>query len=433
MLRLTIALTLILAAPAAAKPGDLDRSFGSGGRIAFAVGDGYSSASGMLLDGHGRALLAGEGRVNPLGSRIAAARLTAAGLLDPAFGSGGRLPLVSDPRSGPLTGTPQLIARLPGGGAVIAAALETDGGTHAEVYRIDAAGRQDMTFGEGGVAEVHAAPHLIPVALATQGGKILVLATVFKRGLDSPDRAELIRLRADGSAERRVTVGRNVSAGAMLANGQGVTVGTYRPGRKGHPGRVILSAFRPDGSREENTASFALHSRDRSHPAGVVAILPGPGRTLFVAGNDGSGGSFTAGRHWPWLARIGPNGRLDRRFGRNGRVRPVGTRGYDSIRAATLDRRGRVLLAGAHGEIDLGDPQAMVMRFSPSGRLDRRLGVRRVELGAQRGVRLIGSEARAVAIDARGRIVLAGVAFDDNVEIREDLGRSYFAVARLHG
>ena len=153
MLRLTIALTLILAAPATAKPGALDGSFGDGGRIAFAVGDGYSSASGMLLDGHGRALLAGAGRVD-LGPRIAAARLTAAGRLDPAFGSGGRLPLVSESRSSPLTDTPQLIARLPGGGAVIAAALEADGGTHADVFTIDGAGRQDMSFGGGGFAEV---------------------------------------------------------------------------------------------------------------------------------------------------------------------------------------------------------------------------------------------------------------------------------------
>src|ERR1044071_383188 len=91
MLRLTIALCLIFAARAAAKPGDLDRSFGYGGRIAFAVGDGYSAAGDMLLDAHGRMLLAGDGRLySPDGPRIAAARLTAAGRLDPAFGTGGR-------------------------------------------------------------------------------------------------------------------------------------------------------------------------------------------------------------------------------------------------------------------------------------------------------------------------------------------------------
>src|SRR4051812_44437228 len=103
MLRLTIALLLVLAAPAAAKPGDLDRSFGYGGRIAFAVGDGYSAASGMVLDGRSRPVLAGVGITNlPPNDwryRIAAARLTTAGRLDPGFGSSGRLALIGVPNA----------------------------------------------------------------------------------------------------------------------------------------------------------------------------------------------------------------------------------------------------------------------------------------------------------------------------------------------
>ena len=433
MLRLTILLLLALAAPAAAKPGDLDRSFGYGGRIAFAVGDGYSSAGDMLLDRQGRVLLAGEGRVYvPPGPRIAAARLTSAGRLDPAFGTGGRLPLVSEPDAYPMTGTRQLVARLAGGGAVIAAAVETGNQTHTDVYRVDAAGRQDMTFGGGGSAAVHGAPHLIPVALATQGDRILMLATIYKDGLSGVERAVLVRLGTDGSLDPsfghggRVTVGTGVRGAALLATGQGATVATYRLGRPGHPGRVQLAAFRPDGSREEKTAAFAIHSRRNYDDAGPVAIMRGPGRTLYVAGNDASGGSD----HWLWVVRIGASGRPDRRFGR---VTPVGTNSDFSVRAATLDRRGRIVLAGTRGSVELGSVTAVVMRLSPSGRRDERFGVKRLQLGAQRGVRLIGSEPRAVAIDARGRIVLAGVAFDDNTEIREDLGRSYFAGARLKG
>ena len=171
MLRLTMLLLLVLTAPAAAKPGDLDRTFGSGGRIAFAVGDGYSSASGMVLDARGRALLAGEGLTvlsqDAWQHRVAAARLTSAGRLDPAFGAGGRLVLAGG--GTPLTDTSRLVARLPGGGAVIAAAVESGNETHADVYRIDATGRQDMRFGDGGFAKVTGTPHLVPVALATHG------------------------------------------------------------------------------------------------------------------------------------------------------------------------------------------------------------------------------------------------------------------------
>ena len=50
-----------------------------------------------------------------------------------------------------------------------------------------------------------------------------------------------------------------------------------------------------------------------------------------------------------------------------------------------------------------------------------------------RGVRLVASEIRHVAIDDRDRIVIAGEAYDDEYELRDDLGRSYPAIARLHG
>src|SRR4051812_50139117 len=92
MLRLAVALCLILAAPAAAKPGDLDRTFGFGGRIAFSIGHGYSSAGGMLLDRQGRGLLTGpalvgaapgEGRGRVAAPRPASPRPPRAGLRGP--------------------------------------------------------------------------------------------------------------------------------------------------------------------------------------------------------------------------------------------------------------------------------------------------------------------------------------------------------------
>src|SRR4051812_10572343 len=113
MLRLAVALCLILAAPAAAKPGDLDRTFGFGGRIAFSIGHGYSSAGGMLLDRQGRVLLTGQALVGATPEewrdRVAAARLTSAGRLDADLRDPGRappvgalgLPLTHPPPPGP--------------------------------------------------------------------------------------------------------------------------------------------------------------------------------------------------------------------------------------------------------------------------------------------------------------------------------------------
>jgi hypothetical protein len=77
-----------------------------------------------------------------------------------------------------------------------------------------------------------------------------------------------------------------------------------------------------------------------------------------------------------------------------------------------------------------------VARLTARGRADRSFGRRGVvarQLGAARGLTLVASEARHVAIDARGRIVVAGEAYDNEYLLRDDLGRSHPAIARLHG
>ncbi len=86
------------------------------------------------------------------------------------------------------------------------------------------------------------------------------------------------------------------------------------------------------------------------------------------------------------------------------------------------------MLAGTRGSIELGSVSTTVMRITRDGRPDPRLGVRRLQLGKQGSVVFIGS----VAVDARDRILVAGVSFDADAP-REDLGRSWFAVARPKG
>jgi len=75
------------------------------------------------------------------------------------------------------------------------------------------------------------------------------------------------------------------------------------------------------------------------------------------------------------------------------------------------------------------------MRLRADGRVDRRFALVKLRLGSGSlpHVHLIASEADAVAIDRRGRIVLAGIAYDDNFADKEDLGDPYFAAARLQG
>ena len=91
-----------------------------------------------------------------------------------------------------------------------------------------------------------------------------------------------------------------------------------------------------------------------------------------------------------------------------------------------------MVVAGS-AEATHGSFQAAVARLSARGRLDQRFGVVVERLGTLRGVTLVASQARHVALDDRGRIVLAGEVYDDDYELRDDLGKTYPAIARLHG
>ena len=158
------------------------------------------------------------------------------------------------------------------------------------------------------------------------------------------------------------------------------------------------------------------------------AFAEGPGGTFLVAG---------AGETRGWVARLRPNGRLDRRFGHQGFLfRPKPFR-YSDVEAITRDRRGRVVLAGTTSTTHTYDDYAaFVFRLTARGRMDLsfgRRGAKVFRLGVAPGLGISASGADSVAIDDRGRIFVAGEVFDDDFVFREDTGNPYPAIARLLG
>src|SRR5437667_3009460 len=93
LLALLSALLLVLsfAHSVDAGPGDLDPSFGTGGRVLtdFGGGDG---ARALALQADGRIVVAGSSGAGGFGLASSEARREANGSLDPSFGSGGRVP-----------------------------------------------------------------------------------------------------------------------------------------------------------------------------------------------------------------------------------------------------------------------------------------------------------------------------------------------------
>ncbi len=159
-------------------------------------------------------------------------------------------------------------------------------------------------------------------------------------------------------------------------------------------------------------------------PRDGTALTRGPRGTLLLAGNDGRRPRAPLPER-PWVARITRAGRVTRTY------LPPTSRKIE-ILAMARDRRGRIVLGGAERTLD---DVAALLRLTPDGRPDRRFGrggAVFMQLGARPRATLCCSEIRAVAIDARDRILAAGVSFDADAS-REDLARSWFAVARLKG
>jgi uncharacterized delta-60 repeat protein len=146
------------------------------------------------------------------------------------------------------------------------------------------------------------------------------------------------------------------------------------------------------GSDGMVTTNFTLH-RDY----GMAVAIQADGKIVVAGRAAGHGGMFG-------LARYKAHGHLDPTFGGDGLVTTNFTPKADTARALAIQANGKIVVAGgtggAHGNFALA-------RYNPSGHLDPTFGQKgRVTTNFTAGA----DAARALAIQANGKIVVAGAA-----------------------
>ncbi len=240
-------------------------------------------------------------------------RYTTAGVLDSTFGTGGTV-LVSASR----TFSPSSLAIQADGKLLIAGTVRTNGGDGAtsRVYRRNADGTGDSTFGSGGTVDftLGAVNVLTPVAkdvvtgiAVTSGGKILVGggSLAWAPSFTDPDTGEFIdaaygdtafasvRLTSGGALDSTYGTG-GIARSVYASGGSYGLPGTFAMKSDGsvvvsaYTDRFTVAQFSPSGAVVFDTKPDALGF---GGPVDSVALADG--RVVFLAspmsGNDGRG------------------------------------------------------------------------------------------------------------------------------------------------
>jgi uncharacterized delta-60 repeat protein len=390
------------ASPAGAGGGELDRSFADDGRAtAFPQG---ATGYGVAIDGKGRVVVAGY--TLGAGTDLAVARFRSNGHLDPNFGGGdGRV--TTD-----LGGTDYGFAVGLGssGRIVVVGTRDRRSGTTMAVAAFRAKGGLDRSFSKDGVAFVTFGKEFQGAnAVAVASDDRIVVGGSTSNGETS--RWALARLRPNGTRDRsfggdgRVTVDlspadEQINDLALVAGGKIVAVGSAESGLSP---RIAIARFLPKGRLDRRFGRHGVKTTDVGKGGDTAyGVAEAPDGTLVVVGHAANGGKAD----WAVL-RYGPKGRLDDAFHGDGmRVLGFG-QGYELAQGVAVQSNGRIV---AVGRIRRGDEdQFGIVRLKPNGAYDKNFSKDgRAAVDFDDG----SDTARAVALQANGRIVVAGEAFD---------------------
>ena len=379
-----------------AHPGDLDTSFGSGGRKTVNFG-GIDAARAVLVQPNGRVLAAGGG--GPTSSFCVVRLRSANGTLDPTFGSGGKRLVDFGTDDESVHGA----ALQPDGKIVLAG----DSRLQPAVVRLKANGALDTTFdGDGKKLFSWGAIGRVTAVVVAPNGKILL------GGFSGPEggNIQVARMKANGAFDTTFGTGGIATvdfggtefgeAMARQADGRILVAG------RSSAGGPVVARLRATGVLDPD---FGGDGRVTLPGGGSLsAVLVQPDRNIVVAGNASGSATMT-------VTRLKPDGSLDATFGTGGTTTVAFGSLANPLGGAARQPDGKIVIAGYTQD---GEDVA-VARLNTNGSLDPGFGVggkATIEFGT-------ATFGNAVALSPNGRIVVVG----------QKTGGDDFAVARLLG
>jgi uncharacterized delta-60 repeat protein len=389
------AVLFAITAGAALAADPTDRTFGTNGIAEVEARVAETGQVGGIADlesgGDGKLLAA----VYPIargGHYFAATRIRPNGRLDQSFGRDGFTPRVRSGR-GEVKGGGVLQAEAVAGQAdgkvVLAGYRDNEGAFAPALARFTAKGRLDPSFGND--------------------GKVLPRPVRGGRRIDGNGGGERLH---DVAIEPNGTI---VGAGDIVSRPHGLPING--PSRA----RAVVVAYRPDGKIDRgfgHDGRFTITPPRSDAYTGFTAVKSLPSGKLLVSGYL---------RQQLVLYQLTADGKIDRSFGRDGRVTVGGlsefsvfSRGAYLRAPVGVDRHGGIVLCGLlfPNRGKSGEEPVAFLRLSSNGRRDlsfgRSLYMERAPVDAQEpdprkhGVQGFSFEPQAIAIDGHGRALVSG-------------------------
>ena len=339
--------------------GTLDASFGRGGVVLTDFAGQYDDLHALLVQPDGKILAAGMARGGDTGEDgFAVARYTPDGALDPTFGGGtGKVMLVMFDNLWGGDEAAHAMALDEAGRIVLAGwAQPPNGGsgTAIGVARLLPSGDRDVSFGgEGMVRTVVAGAgsawvmaHAVAVA---PGGKVVVAGGAG----DGGSAFVVVRYNDNGTLDGTfdgdgITVTAFVPGDVTSATSVAVDAAGRITAGGTTAGDFALARYNPDGTLD---STFGTGGRVTTDVAGFGDILSSlvllPDGSVVATGTAAT--QATGGGSTPWdvaVVRYTPTGALDARFGGDGKVTTDFYGGGDNGEAVAVDAEGRVVVAG---------------------------------------------------------------------------------------
>jgi len=387
-----------------AAPGDLDPTFGAGGKVTTAVGV-EDRASASVLQADGKIVVGGRSRPGAGSYDFALARYNPDGSLDATFGSGGRV-LTSLNRANAPDDEIHALSIQPDGKIVAVGTVKSSGGglEATGIVRYHPNGTLDTSFGVGGILFVDAG--VVFTVIIQPDGKIVCGGG---GGDSSLADFEIARINPNGTLDTTFgsgglaiidfnNSGDGVFGLALQPDGKIVAAGRSRG--SGGIDNFAAARLNPNGSLD---TSFGTGGRVRTdffgdEDFGYAVVLQPDGKIVLAGQARTPPNNFNFG-----LLRYNSNGTLDTTFGTGGKAVVDFDGTSEAAYAVKLQQNGKIVVAGLQGGISTGFG---VARLQSNGSLDAAFGS-----GGKVTTFFDGRDvARSLLIQADGKIVAAGTA-----------------------